>query len=350
MTQRLGVALSGGVDSAFTASLLLSGGYSVFGLHLLMARTPEARLKEEHARNIASRLNIDLQVLDIVDAFSSRVVSPFCQEYAAGRTPNPCITCNRDIKFGLLLRMALDRGADKLATGHYSRIAEQPHGPVLQRALDARADQSYFLYSIEPSALSHVAMPLGTMLRTEVRFLASQQGFVLGRSSQDICFIGSQGYRSFLAKHVAAAAGDIVDIEGRVLGRHPGLHFFTIGQRHGLGVALGTPAYVVYLDAHRNRLVVGEKHHLMSDTATLHQVTWLVRPESRELLLQARTRYRARTSAALVSLTGDVATVHFQVPQKAVAPGQSVVFYDKDTVVGGGIVAKTHARARDAES
>lgn len=350
MTQRFGVALSGGVDSALTASLLLSSGYSVFGLHLLTARTPEARLKEEHARHIASRLNIDLQVLDIVDAFSSRVVTPFCEEYAAGRTPNPCITCNRDIKFGLLLRMALDSGADKLATGHYSRIAEQLHGPVLQRALDAKADQSYFLYSIDPSALSRIAMPLGTMSRSEVRSLASRKGFVLGRSSQDICFIGSQGYRSFLTKRVHATTGDIVDVEGRVLGRHPGLHFFTIGQRHGLGVALGAPAYVVRLDARHNRLVLGEEHHLMSDAATLRQVTWLVRPESHELLLQARTRYRARISAAHVSITGDTALVRFEDPQKAVAPGQSVVFYDKDTVVGGGIVAETHARARNAES
>ena len=349
MTQCIGVALSGGADSALTASLLLSQGHSVFGLHLLLTHTPEAEEQASRAGDIAQRLHMELHVVDAADVFASRVIAPFCEEYSSGRTPNPCVTCNRDIKFGLLLRTALDRGADELATGHYARVVTHERGHVLQRAVDHEADQSYFLYAIDASALEHLVLPLGEMSRRDVRALALQQGLVRGKSSQDICFIGGRNYHSFVAERVQATSGDVVDLDGRVLGRHRGLPFVTVGQRHGLGIALGEPTYVIRLDAHDNRVVVGAAAQLMSEAALLRPATWLVKPEGDEFRAQARIRYRAQCSVAHVKLREEGVLTQFQEPQRAVAPGQSVVFYDGDTVIGGGVVAETYARAHDAE-
>ena len=349
MTQRIGVALSGGADSALTASLLQSAGHHVFGLHLLLTHTPEAETQAAHARDVAQQLHIDFQLMDAVDAFESKVITPFCTEYASGRTPNPCVTCNRDIKFGLLLHAARERGADKLATGHYARVARRGRGYALGRAADHRADQSYFLYAVEASALEHILFPLGEMSRGDVHSLALQQELVRGRSSQDICFIGGRDYRDFLARRVHATPGDIVGVDGRVLGRHRGLPFVTVGQRHRLGIALGTAAYVVRIDPRLNTVVLGPAEQLMSEAAALRQVTWQVQPEGDRFHAEALVRFRARRTRAQVTLTESGAAVRFMEPQRAVAPGQSVVFYDGDTVVGGGIVSETFVRASDAE-
>jgi len=347
MTQRIGIALSGGADSALAASLLLDEGHRVFGLHLLLARTPEAETQAAHAEELARLLRIDFELIDAVEAFAQSVISPFCAEYASGRTPNPCVTCNRDIKFGLLLRAARERGVDKLATGHYARVAAQGSGFVLRRAVDHQADQSYFLYAVESSALEHLVLPLGGMHRANVRTRALNQELVRGKSSQDICFIGGQNYRDYVASHVRSTPGDLVDTDGRVLGRHRGLPFFTVGQRHRLGVALGVPAYVIRLDADSNTVVLGPAPRLMSEAAILHQVTWQAPPESAQFRAEALVRYRARRTSAEVTLTNYGAYVCFTEPQRAVAPGQSVVFYEGDTVVGGGVVAEAFARADD---
>jgi len=349
MKERVGVALSGGADSALTASLLLSRGHSVFALHLLLTHTSAATAQAAHAADVARQLGIELRVIDVADAFAATVITPFCEEYSAGRTPNPCVTCNRDIKFGLLLRTALKSGADKLATGHYARVVSEGQRHDLRRAIDHEADQSYFLYAIDTAALVHLVLPLGEMLRSEVRSMALQQGLVRGKSSQDICFLGGQDLRSFTAERVDATPGDIVDLEGRVRGRHDGLPFYTVGQRHGLGIALGTPAYVVRLDARRNRVVLGTADDLLSASARLQHVRWLVQPEGGEFPAQARIRYRARCTSAHVTLRESGALVRFLEPQRAVAPGQSVVFYDGDTVLGGGVVAETFAGVHDAE-
>jgi len=349
MKERVGVALSGGADSALTASLLLSRGYSVFGLHLLLAHTNAATAQAARAGDIAHQLGMEFRVIDAADVFAATVITPFCDEYASGRTPNPCVTCNRDIKFGLLLRTALESGADKLATGHYARVVPYERRYVLRRAVDHQADQSYFLYAIDAAVLEHLVLPLGEVLRSEVRSQALQQGLIRGTSSQDICFLVGQDLRSFLAERVDATPGDIVDLEGHVRGRHDGLPFYTVGQRHGLGIALGSPAYVVRLDARRNRVVLGTADNLLSASARLRHVRWLVQPEGDEFPAQARVRYRARCTSAHVTLTESEALVRFLEPQRAVAPGQSVVLYDGDTVLGGGVVTETFAKGNDAE-
>ncbi len=351
MTQRIGVALSGGADSAIAASLLRSRGRHVLGVHLLMTRSNEAVAHAENARLVASRLGIDFELLDIADTFAAKVIAPFCQEYAGGATPNPCVTCNRDIKFGLLLRFLLARGVEKLATGHYARITAQGDRYLLQRAVDLRADQSYFLYALPASSLPYLEMPLGEMSHSEVKALASQQGLVHSKASQDICFIGGRDYRDFVAERAQASPGDIVDADGLVLGHHRGLPFYTVGQRHGLGLALGAPRYVIHLDPRLNRIVVGDKESLMARSATLRHLTWLVDPPSdNELLVHARARYRARGTAARVLLRQDQALVHFAEPQRAVAPGQSIVFYDGDPVRGGGTIVASHREAADDET
>ena len=343
MTQRVGVALSGGADSAIAASLLLSQGYHVFGVHLLMTHSPQANLQARHAQRIASHLGIEFELIDVADTFESSVVTPFCREYALGRTPNPCVTCNREIKFGLLLQIILERGADLLSTGHYGRIGTDEGRHLLQKAADRRADQSYFLYAIPPPSLSRLVMPLGNLPRPEVRSLASQQALRPARSSQDICFVGSDDYRSFVSSRVNASPGDIVDTQGVVRGRHRGLPYYTVGQRHGLGIALGEPKYVVRLDAERNRIIVGDADALLRRTALVRQINWLLDPPAGgDFVVQAKTRYRARCTAARVSLRPDGALVYFEQPQRAVAPGQSIVFYDGDSVIGGGIIIESH--------
>ncbi len=350
MTKRVGVALSGGADSAIAASLLLSQGFRVLGVHLLMTRSHESDQRAEHARHIASSLGVGFEVVDIAEAFESTVITPFCREYAAGRTPNPCVTCNREIKFGLLLRTLLSRGVDLLATGHYARITAEGDRHLLQRAIDRRADQSYFLYSLPASILPRLTMPLGTISRGGVRAMALQQGLATAKSSQDICFVGAQDYRTFVARRVQATPGDIVDTQGVMVGHHRGLPYYTVGQRHGLGIALGEPKYVIHLDARLNRIVVGDAISLIAEAATLHHLTWLVEPpEGSEVLVHARTRYRARSTAAQVTLRSEEALVRFEEPQRAVAPGQSVVFYHGDTIIGGGTIAQAHREAEDAE-
>lgn len=341
MTERIGVALSGGADSALAASMLLSRGYRVFALHMVLTRSAGSEEQAARAKELAGRLGIEIEVLDAVDVFADKVIAPFCEEYASGRTPNPCVTCNRHIKLGYLLRTALDRGADRLATGHYARVGHQADGYVLQRALDHQADQSYFLYSIDPSALERLLLPLGEVSRGEVRLMASAKDLIHGRSSQDICFVGGRDYRRFVAERVNATPGDIVDTEGRVRGRHGGLPFFTVGQRHHVGLALRMPAYVVRLDLHHNRVVIGTVDDLTSISARLRDVRWLIIPPRAEFTAHARIRYRGRCSPARVIVTGDSAHIHFEEPQRALAPGQSVVLYDGETVLGGGVVSET---------
>jgi len=346
MTQRIGVAFSGGADSALAALLLLSGGHRIFALHLLLTHTPDAERQAAQASDLARFMQIEFELIDAAEAFASRVISPFCEEYASGRTPNPCVTCNRDIKFGLLLQAARELGADKLATGHYARIAPRGGGYGLQRAADHQADQSYFLYAAQASALEHLVFPLGDMLRRDVRTQALEHGLARGRSSQDICFLGGRDYGDFVASRVPAVPGDIIDVDGRVLGRHRGLAFVTVGQRHSLGMALGAPAYVIRLDADSNTVTLGPAGLLLSEAAALQRVTWQVQPEVDRFHTEAVVRYHARRTSAHVTLTKTGAFVHFLEPQRAVAPGQSVVFYEGDTVVGGGVVSETFDRGR----
>ena len=349
MRQLVTVALSGGADSAVAALVLMRGPYEVRAMHLLLTDSPASLAQREQVQVLSQRLGIDLHVVDLVQEFASQVVEPFCSEYASARTPNPCVVCNRGIKFGVMLREALSRGADWLATGHYARIERHAGRSMLLRALDKRADQSYFLYAVDGAALERVLFPLATMTRKEVRAIASGEGLPTGRPSKDICFINDRSYHRFMASRVSSPAGDIVDTGGTVLGQHKGLPFYTVGQRRGLGVALGEPQYVVRLDARANQLVVGTEDELYSEAATLRSLTWLAgKPLGSTLDVRAKARFRSRGTPAHVTFTSGEAYVRFSEPQRAIAPGQSIVFYSGDVVLGGGVIHEAHREAKRA--
>jgi len=349
MRQRVAVALSGGADSAVAALILKQSPCEVLAMHLLLTNTPASLAQLEQAQALSRRLGIEMHIVDLVQEFASLVVAPFCSEYAAGRTPNPCVVCNRSIKFGVMLREALLRGADRLATGHYARVERHTGRSMLLRARDKRADQSYFLYAVDGAAFERVLLPLGAMTRQEVHSMASDEGLPTGRPSRDLCFVNDRSYHFFMASRVSSSGGDIVDTGGRVLGRHRGLPFYTVGQRRGLGVALGEPQYVVRLDARVNRLVVGTEDELYSEAATLRSLSWLAgKPPDGTMDVHAKARLRSRGTSAHVTFSPGEAYVRFSEAQRAVAPGQSIVFYDEDIVLGGGVIHEAHGKARRA--
>ncbi|MBN1856003.1 MAG: tRNA 2-thiouridine(34) synthase MnmA [Dehalococcoidia bacterium] len=342
MTHRAAIALSGGADSAVTALILREQDYDLFALHLLLVNTPASLLQHDRARDISRRLGIEFQVVDLTQQFAERIVTPFCSEYARGRTPNPCISCNRDIKFGLMLQEAWERGADFLATGHYARVVRTAGQASLLRATDRHADQSYFLYAIDDTALASVLFPLGAMPRKKVRAVAQDEGFQTGQPSQDICFVSEKSYHQFLEPRTSAVPGDIVDTAGKVLGKHKGLPFYTVGQRRGLRLSLEEPRYVLRLDAPNNRVVVGKEDELYVDAALLSDLVWHGgTPATSELDVCAKTRFRSREAPARVTVDKNAACVAFSEPQRAIAPGQSVVFYEGDVVRGGGIITES---------
>ena len=338
MKSTVAVALSGGADSAVAAHVLLSTGHRVLGIHYVLNNDSHAQTQRERAEAVARHLGVILDVREATGLFESLVITPSREEYRAGRTPNPCVVCNRTVKFGALLDHAIGMGADQMATGHYARIGLRDGRSTLMRAVDGHADQSYFLYSIEPHALECVLFPLGSMQRREVSSIAAREGLVAGKSSQDICFDVFPGTEE--------RSGDVVDLDGHIVGRHRGLSSFTIGQRRGLGIATGSPLYVVRVDAEQNEVVVGSEKDLVCRAATIRDVRWLAgHPPSSGQEVQAKVRYRAKSTPARV-LTDDLATiVVFDEPQRAVAPGQSVVIYDGEEVLGGGIVNVTHQRS-----
>ena len=338
MKSTVAVALSGGADSAVAAHVLLSAGHSVFGIHYVLNDDAHAQAQKARAEVVARHLGTEIHVHDATLLFASRVVRPAREEYRAGRTPNPCVVCNRVVKFGALLDHAIALGADLLATGHYARIGRKDDRSTLMRGMDRHADQSYFLYSIEPRALERILFPLGAVQRREVSAIATREGLVAGKSSQDICFD--------VRPEIEEPSGNVVDLDGHIVGRHRGLGSFTVGQRRGLGIATGAPLYVVRIDAGHNEVVVGSQEDLVCQGATLRDVRWMAgHPPSSRQEVQAKARYRARATSAHV-LTEDITTaVIFDEPQRAVAPGQSVVLYDGEEVLGGGIVDTAHQRS-----
>jgi tRNA-specific 2-thiouridylase len=349
MRQRVAVALSGGADSAVAALILKQSPCEVLAMHLLLTDTPASLAQLEQAQALSRHLGIEMHIVDLVQEFASLVMAPFCSEYAAGRTPNPCVVCNRSIKFGVMLREALLRGADRLATGHYARVERHTGRSILLRALDKRADQSYFLYAVDGAAFERLLLPLGTMTRKRVHSIACDEGLPTGSSSKDLCFINDRSYHRFMASRVSSTAGDIVDTGGRVLGQHRGLPFYTVGQRRGLGVALAKPQYVIRLDARLNLLVVGTEDELYSEAATLRSLSWLAgKPPDSTLAVHAKARFRSRGIPAHVTFASGEAYVRFSEPQRAIAPGQSIVFYDGDTVLGGGVIYEAHREAKSA--
>lgn len=338
------LGMSGGVDSTVAAYLVKKEGYEVIGVTLSLY--PENGLAEaEEARRVATAMGISHQTVDLSEPFHREVIERFIRAYQAGATPNPCIDCNRYIKFGEMLRYAEERAADLVGTGHYARIERDVNGRyLLKRAVDITKDQTYVLYSLNQLQLAHTLLPLGGYRKSEIREIAEAEGFINARKhdSQDICFVPDGDYASFIERYTgeAFAEGDFVDKSGTVLGRHRGMIRYTVGQRKGLGIALGKPAFVCAKCAETNTVTLGENADLFSKSLTAHDVN-LIACDSipTPIRVTAKIRYGQNETPATVEQIGEGRIhVEFDTPQRAIAKGQSVVLYDGDTVVGGGII------------
>jgi tRNA-specific 2-thiouridylase len=340
---KVAVALSGGVDSSAAALLLKEAAYEVMGIHMRLWDSPHSEHQARRAEDICRILDIPFHQVDLQKEFESCVVDYFCREYQQGRTPNPCVACNQHIKFGILLDEALSLGADYLATGHYARVEHSRDGHRLLKAADTGRDQSYFLYTLTQEKLGHVLFPLGEHRRDEVKQMAKQAGLpTAARSSQDICFISQKNYATFLSQRFSTQSGDIVDTQGRKLGQHRGIAFYTIGQRHGLGLASDKPLYVIRIEPESNRIVLGQEKELYSRKLAARKLNWISGKAPREpITAKAKIRYKSKEAEAVVFPRNDSVDVNFAKPQKAVTPGQAVVFYNMDEVLGGGIIYKT---------
>ena len=358
---RVVVAMSGGVDSSVVAALVTRWGYEAVGVTLQLYDHGAATGKTgaccagrdiHDARRVADRLGVPHYVLDFEQRFKQAVIDDFAATYAAGRTPIPCVRCNQRIKFRDLMEIARDLGADALVTGHYARRLGPPEGGELHRAVDATRDQTYFLFATTRDQLDVLRFPLGDRPKAATRALAAELDLPVAAKpeSQDICFV-PQGHYSRVVERLRPEAGEpgpILDEAGRELGRHKGLAHYTVGQRRGLGVATGTPLYVLALDADRRAVVVGPKDRLRTETLHLGEVNWLgdgpLASEPRRLWI----KHRAHEDAipARVEAADDGARVVPEEPALGVAPGQACVFYDGSRVLGGGWIERVDAPAR----
>ena len=353
------VGMSGGVDSSVTALRLLEQGHNVTGLFMKNwdedDGTEYCTAKEDlaDAQQVCDKLGIPLKTVNFAAEYWDNVFEDFLSEYAAGRTPNPDILCNREIKFKAFLDYATELGADFIATGHYTQIRQQNGEFQLVRGLDANKDQSYFLYTLGQHQLSRTLFPVGSMEKPAVRELAEKAGFITSRKkdSTGICFIGERKFKDFLQQYLPAKPGVMQTPEGEKIGEHQGLMYYTLGQRQGLGIggvksAAEEPWYVVKKDLINNILVVAQGHdHALMQSQSLHasQLSWVSgHAPSKHFTCTAKTRYRQKDQACDVTVTDDgLCIVNFDAAQRAVTPGQSVVFYDDDVCLGGGIIDST---------
>lgn len=355
MSERVVVAMSGGVDSSVAAALLVERGVEVVGItmHLAGSASRCCSLDDaDDARRVANALGIRFYVANYTDLFRSEVVEPFADAYLAGRTPIPCVACNRRFKFHHLLERARALGASRIATGHYARVEDDPATGLrsLRAAVDTEKDQSYFLFDLGQPQLARIDLPLGGLRKREVRERARALGLATAdkRESQEICFVPDGDYASAVERlrpESLPGPGEIVDETGRVLGTHPGIHHFTVGQRRGLGVSAPAPLYVTRIDAGKNRVVVGDSSATLSRSVRLESVSWIAGEAPDDAIsVDVRVRYRHEGAKALVEPDGKGgARVEFSSPVRAVAPGQAAVFYDGDRVVGGGWIAEAKA-------
>jgi tRNA-specific 2-thiouridylase len=357
------VLLSGGVDSLVTAGILKNQGMSLFGIHFYtgydsarekcskpdlhpdVSDNPSRDTALERAQLLEQQLDISIEVLDVRRAFQSWVVEYFIKSYQVGRTPNPCMICNPSIKFGACLSLAREMGASHLATGHYAQIRHDHQAKYhLYRGKDGNKDQSYFLARMNQNMLARALFPLGSYTKTETLSLARQFGLapVTPSESQDVCFIPDKNYGDFLARQsgFSSAGGSIVTVDGDVIGRHQGLHRYTIGQRRGINIPAAEPYYVIRIDAAENRLVVGPKQAVYADTCRVVDIHWIQTTPPQIMQVDTRIRYRHRAAPSqLTLLKKDQAQVRFETPQSAITPGQAAVFYSGDEVLGSGWIA-----------
>ncbi len=339
--------MSGGVDSSVAALLLKNAGHDVAGVTMCLQdvirqnndESCSANRAVDDARRVCKHLSIRHFVFDFSQHLQKHVIDTFVAEYGRGRTPNPCVQCNKYVKFGLLFDKAVELGFDMLATGHYAATIAHQERTLLKRSKDIRKDQSYFLYAVNNDVLKHIVFPLADYTKDEIRNLARDAGLPVAEKpdSQDICFIPDGNYRKFLIRHLHdIKPGDIIDQTGNKRGIHQGIPFYTIGQRGGLGIAAPEPLYVIQIDAEKNRLIVGDKKHVRSRRLRAMNITMHGNsPPGRAL---AKIRYAHKPAACSFSVSGDSLDVVFDELQDAITPGQSVVLYDGDMVIGGGII------------
>jgi len=363
-TKTIAVAMSGGVDSSAVAAMLRSEGHNVVGLTMQLWNqrrlaghegVPESvqgrccSLDDVYdARRVAETIGIPYYVVNQEDRFERDVVRPFIDEYLSGRTPIPCSLCNNHLKFDQLLLLAQQIGADFLATGHYARVEfdELTGRWLLKRPVDIAKDQTYFLFGLTQDQLSRTLFPLGEMTKPQVRELARSHGLALADKpdSQEICFVPGGDYKNFLNAYLEEqgeglpdTVGELVTTDGRVIGEHGGIHNFTVGQRKGLGVATGSPLYVLQIKGDTRQVVVGNQEDLYSKTLRVHKINLISESPSEPMLVQVKIRHRHQAALATIEMmTEDEVLVTFSEPQRAVTPGQAAVFYDNEVVVGGG--------------
>lgn len=356
---KVAVAMSGGVDSSVAAAILVQEGYEVIGV-TMEVRPAETPIEEQFsetctslsavrdAHRVADRLGIPHHAVDFRELFRKTIVSDFIEEYRRGRTPNPCVRCNRLVKFGALMELAKDLGAEYLATGHYVRIMHDKSRDrwILKRGLDSSKDQSYALYALTQNQLSQTLMPLGNMAKDETRRLAEELGLAVASKpeSQEICFVDGRDYPGFLRREAPelATPGPILDTRGKEIGEHQGIAFYTVGQRKRLGIAVGEPLYVVEIDLSRNAVIVGKNEDLYASTLTATNWNSIsVGKVADEFAVTAKVRYNMKDSAGGLTALGDGRVqMTFDRPQRAICPGQALVCYDGEDVVGGGTIER----------
>ncbi|MFH1103030.1 MAG: tRNA 2-thiouridine(34) synthase MnmA [Pseudomonadota bacterium] len=366
MTETIAIALSGGVDSMTAAYLLKKEGHSVFGIHFLTGFEASTGFNREEqdapeipkpgsrerlplsahpVRQVARQLNIPIHILDIRSEFKRHVVDYFVQEYRSGKTPNPCLVCNPSIKFGAVLSFAQTLGASRLATGHYAKLEmDEANRCRLLKGADPDKDQSYFLARLTQNQLRMASFPLGDYFKADVKALAKKVGLIpgVGHESQDICFIREKTYGEFILSEgkISPEGGWIEDTGGKRLGRHNGLHRFTIGQRKGINCPAARPYYVVRLDTLENKLIVGSGDDLLSASCRVERINWIAEAPTAPITALIRIRYRhTAVPSTVIPIGRETAVVEFKEPQKAVTPGQGAVFYKGKEVLGGGWIA-----------